>query len=155
MSDEDTTRQFSPEGDGQQQGRTLDDLFSLVQSLRGEFMEFRDRVEVRLLRTTPMSETLEAVRADVRLVAERQDTLRNEVAEIRNEVGEIRNEVGLVAERQDTLRNEVAGIAKAVIELAKGSRRIESKVKGISIDFSEIKGTLQNHEVRLQALNSE
>ena len=58
MSDEDTTRQFSPEGYGQQ-GRKLDDLFSLVQSLRGEFTEFRDRVEVRLLRTTPMSETLE------------------------------------------------------------------------------------------------
>src|SRR5206468_2305846 len=109
MSDEDTTRQFSPEGYGQQ-GRKLDDLFSLVQSLRGEFTEFRDRVEVRLLRTTPMSETLEAVRADVRLVAERQDTLRNEVVEIRNEVGEIRNEVVEIRNEVGEIRNEVAEI---------------------------------------------
>jgi len=33
--------------------------------------------------------------------------------------------------------------------------KVESKINGISIDFSEIKGTLQNHEVRLQALNWE
>jgi len=127
MSDQDTTRKFSPEDDQQQQGHTLDDLFSLVQSLRYEFTEFRDKVEVRLLRTTPLSETLEAVQADVRTVAERQDTLRNEVSEI----------------------------SKTASEIAKGNRRIENKVNGISIDFSEIKGTLQNHEARLQALNSE
>jgi chromosome segregation ATPase len=128
MSDEDTTtREFSPEGDQEQHGRTLDDLFSLVESLRGEFTEFRDRVEVRLLRTTPLSETLEVVRADVASVAQQQHTLRNEVSEI----------------------------SKAVAEIAKGNRRIENKVNGISIDLSEIKGTLQNHEVRLQALNSE
>jgi chromosome segregation ATPase len=134
MSDEDTTRQFSSPGDKPQQGQTLDDLFSLVRSLRGEFTEFRDRVEVCLLSTTPLSETLEAVRAGVGTVAERQGTLHNEVSETRKEVAEI---------------------AKAVTEIAKGSRRIESKVNGISIDFAEIKGTLQNHEVRLQALNSE
>jgi uncharacterized coiled-coil DUF342 family protein len=95
-----------------------------------------------------MSETLEAVRADVGTIADRQNTLRTEVAELRNEVSEMHNQVA-------ETRNEVAEIVKAVTELAKGSRRIESKVNGISIDFSEIKGTLQNHEVRLQALNSE
>ncbi len=95
--------------------------------MRGEFTEFRYRVEVRLLSTTPLSETLDVVRA----------------------------EVGTIAERQDTVRSEVAEIAKAVTEIAKVNRRIESKINGISIDFSEIKGTLQNHEVRLQALNSE
>lgn len=127
MSDADTTRQFSDEGDQRPEGRTLNDLFFLVESLGGEFTEFRDKVEVRLLRTTPLSETLETVRGNVAAVAEHQDTLRNDVAEI----------------------------AKVIAEIAKGSRRIESKVNGISIDFSEIKGTLQNHEVRLQALNSE
>lgn len=121
MSNEDTTRQFSTEGGGQgQPGRTLDDLFRLVEALAGEFTEFRGRVETRLLNTTPLSETLEAVRADVRGVAEQQDTLAREVAEI-----------------------------------AKAARRIESKVNGISIDFSEMKGILQNHEERLQALNSQ
>lgn len=127
MSEEDTTREFSSVGDRQEQRRTLDDLFSLVDSLRSEFTEFQDRVEVRLLKTTPLSETLEAVRADV----------------------------GTVAERQDMLRNEVSEISKAVSEIVKGNRRIENKINGISIDFSEIKGTLQNHEARLQALNSE
>jgi hypothetical protein len=39
-------------------------------------------------------------------------------------------------------------------EIAKVSRRIESKINGIAIDFAEIKGTLQNHEERLEALNS-
>jgi hypothetical protein len=58
MSDEDTTRQFSPGGDGPQQGRSVEELFSLVESLRGEFTEFRDKVDVRLLGTTPLSETL-------------------------------------------------------------------------------------------------
>lgn len=162
MHDEDTTEQLSPGGGRQQRGRTLDDLFSLVQSLRGEFTEFSDKVEVRLLRTTPLSETLEAVRADVGIVAERQDTLRIEVAEIRTEVAEIRTEVAAVRTELTEVRTEVAAvrtevaeIARAVTEIAKASRRIESKVNGISIDFSEIKGTLQNHEVRLQALNSE
>jgi len=120
MSNEDTTRQFPPAGGGQQPGRTLDDLFQLMESLRGEFTEFRARVEARLLNTTLLSETLNAVRADVRAVAERQDPLEQDVAEI-----------------------------------AKASRRIESKVNGISIDFSEIKGILQNHEERLQALDSQ
>jgi methyl-accepting chemotaxis protein len=130
MSDEDTTKQFSPEVDRQPQGRTLDDLFSLVQSLRGEFTEFRDRVEGRL----PLSKTLDEVRADVGTIAEMLVTLRNEVAEIAKAVTEI---------------------TKTITEIAKGNRRIESKVNGISIDFSEIKGILQNHQVRLQALNSE
>lgn len=112
-------RQFSPGGDEPQQGRTVEDLFSLVESLRGEFTEFRDKVDVRLLGTTPLSETLELVRADVGALAERQTALGTDVAEI-----------------------------------AKVSRRIESKINGIAIDFAEIKGTLHHYEERLEALDS-
>jgi hypothetical protein len=119
--------------DGSQPNRTLDNLFSLVELLRGEltdfraeFTEFRDRVEVRLLSTTPLGETVDLVRADI----------------------------AVLAERQTTLSTEMSGIAKTNAEIAKASRRIESKVNGISIDFAEIKGTLQNHEERLEALNS-
>lgn len=133
MPDADTTTQFSREGDGPQPGRTLDDLFGLVESLRGEFAEFRERVEIRLLGTTPLSEMIDAIRADVGIVAERQNAFGKEVAEIAKAVTEL---------------------TKATSEIAKGSRRIESKVNGIAIDFAELKGILHDHEVRLQALDS-
>jgi hypothetical protein len=93
MSDEETTREFSSENDRQQPGRTLDALFSLVESLRNEFTEFRDKIEVRLLRTTPLSETLDAVRADVATIAERQDTLSKTVNEIAKGTRRIENKI--------------------------------------------------------------
>ncbi len=48
----------------------------------------------------------------------------------------------------------VTEIRNSATEITKVSRRIESKVNGISIDVAEIEGTLFDHEVRLEALES-
>lgn len=83
MWDEDTTRQFSPaDGEPPPPGRTLDDLCGLVESLCGEVARFRARVEEGLLDTTPLAETLEAVRGEVRGVAARLAALGAAVAEV-------------------------------------------------------------------------
>ncbi len=140
MSDEDTKRQFPREGDEHPNARSLDALFELIESLRKEFTEFREKAETRLLNTTPLSETLEAIRVDVGTIGERQDTLGKHVAEIAKTVSE--------------LGSPVTELTRVTSEIAKGNRRIESKVNGISIDFAEMKGILQDHEERLQALNS-
>lgn len=139
MSDQDITRQFPAESDQQPDARTLDTLFELVESLRNDFTAFRDRVEPRLLATTPLSETLEAIRLDVGVIGERHDTLANNVGEITKTVA--------------ALTTTAVELTKVTSEIAKGNRRIESKVNGISIDFAEMKGILQSHEERLQALN--
>jgi uncharacterized coiled-coil DUF342 family protein len=144
MSDKDTTNQSSSQCTGQQE-RTLDDLFSLLQSLRSEVGQFRD--DGRWLKT-PLSETLEAANT----VAEQADELRREVAELARESAEV-SKAGI------GMRSVTTEIAKSVIqvrnssaEIAKVSRRIESKVNGIAIDVAEIKGTLYDHEVWLEAL---
>lgn len=134
MSDRDTPRQFSHESDGMLHGRTYDDLFRLLESLRGEVAEFRASVAESSPMTAPLSETLEAVNADLGAVALQLKAVGIETTEIGNAVSEN---------------------TKVVAEIAKGYRRIESKVNGIAIDCAEIKGILHDHEVRLQALDSQ
>lgn len=132
MSDRDTPSQFSHESDGMQQGRTYDDLFRLLELLRGEVAEFRASAAECLPTTEPLFETLEAVNADVRTVALQLKAIGVEAAEIGKAVSEN---------------------TKVVAEIAKGYRRIESKVNGVAIDCAEIKGILHDHEVRLQAID--
>ncbi len=120
MSDEDTNSQFTPGGDGPQKGHTYDDLFRLLESLRGEFREFRVSVAECSPLTSPLSETLEAVHADVGRV-----DLQLQLQEFGVEAAEI--------------RKAVWQITKVVAEIGKGYRRIESKVNGIAIDCVEIK----------------
>ena len=140
--DEETTKRLSPET-SEGEGRTIDDLFRLVQSsfdfLRGrieslegefrahrvefeahraEFVDFRDKVDSRLLKmTTPLSETLEAIRVEVRQVGERQDVFAVEFADLKRIV-----------------------------------RKIDHKLGGLSSDMYDIKADLRDHEGRLEAL---
>ena len=140
--DEETTKRLSPET-SEGDGRTIDDLFRLVQSsfdfLRGrieslegefrahrvefeahraEFIDFRDKVDSRLLKmTTPLSETLEAIRVEVRQVGERQDAFTVELADLKRIV-----------------------------------RKIDHKLGGRSSDMYDIKADLRDHEGRLEAL---
>ena len=147
--DEETTKRLSPET-SEGDGRTIDDLFRLVQSsfdfLRGrieslegefrahrvefeahraEFVDFRDKVDSRLLKmTTPLSETLEAIRVEVRQVGERQENF---------------------AARQDAFAVELADLKRIV-------RKIDHKLGGLSSDMYDIKADLRDHESRLEAL---
>ena len=140
--DEETTKRLSPET-SEGDGRTIDDLFRLVQSSfdflrgrieslegefrahrvefeahRGEFVDFRDKVDSRLLKmTTPLSETLEAIRVEVRQVGERQDAFAVELADLKRIV-----------------------------------RKIDHKLGGLSSDMYDIKADLRDHEGRLEAL---
>ncbi len=139
MSENDeTTKRLSPEA-SKEVGHTIEDVFQLVVSMndrlirledrfeahRAEFLEFRDKVDSRLLKlTTPLSETLEAIRVEVRQVGERQDSF---------------------AARQDAFAVELADLKRIV-------RKIDHKLGGLSSDMYDIKADLRDHEGRLEAL---
>src|SRR5205807_2243793 len=77
---------------------------------RAEFVEFRDKVDSRLLKmTTPLSETLEAIRGDIRQVRERQD----QFAERQD----------TFAERQDAFAAELADVTSLSKAFRARSRR--------------------------------
>ena len=139
MSENDeTTKRLSPEA-SKEVGHTIEDVFQLVVSMndrlirledrfeahRTEFIEFRDKVDSRLLKmTTPLSETLEAIRVEVRQVGERQDSF---------------------AARQEAFAVELADLKRIV-------RKIDHKLGGLSSDMYDIKADLRDHEGRLEAL---
>jgi len=139
MSENDeTTKRLSSEASAEV-GHTIEDVFQLVVSMndrlirledrfeahRAEFLEFRDKVDSRLLKlTTPLSETLEAIRVEVRQVGERQDSF---------------------AARQDAFAVELADLKRIV-------RKIDHKLGGLSSDMYDIKADLRDHEGRLEAL---
>ncbi|PYS59297.1 MAG: hypothetical protein DMF74_21715 [Acidobacteria bacterium] len=139
MSENDeTTKRLSPEA-SKEVGHTIEDVFQLVVSMndrlirledrfeahRAEFLEFRDKVDSRLLKlTTPLSETLETIRVEVRQVGERQDSF---------------------AARQEAFAVELADLKRIV-------RKIDHKLGGLSSDMYDIKADLRDHEGRLEAL---
>ena len=139
MSENDeTTKRLSSEASAEV-GHTIEDVFQLVVSMndqlirledrfeahRTEFIEFRDKVDSRLLKmTTPLSETLEAIRVEVRQVGERQESF---------------------AARQDAFAVEFADLKRIV-------RKIDHKLGGLSSDMYDIKADLRDHEGRLEAL---
>ena len=139
MSENDeTTKRLSSEASAEV-GHTIEDVFQLVVSMndrlirledrfeahRAEFLEFRDKVDSRLLKlTTPLSETLETIRVEVRQVGERQDSF---------------------AARQDAFAVELADLKRIV-------RKIDHKLGGLSSDMYDIKADLRDHEGRLEAL---
>ena len=139
MSENDeTTKRLSSEASAEV-GHTIEDVFRLVVSMndrlikledrfeahRAEFVEFRDKVDSRLLKlTTPLSETLEAIRVEVRQVGERQDSF---------------------AARQEAFAVELADLKRIV-------RKIDHKLGGLSSDMYDIKADLRDHEGRLEAL---
>jgi len=139
MSENDeTTKRLSPEA-SKEVGHTIEDVFQLVVSMndrlirledrfeahRAEFLEFRDKVDSRLLKlTTPLSETLETIRVEVRQVGERQDSF---------------------AARQEAFAAELADLKRIV-------RKIDHKLGGLSSDMYDIKADLRDHEGRLEAL---
>ena len=115
-NDETTKRLSSEQTSGG--GHTIEDVFRLVVSMndrligledrfethragleahragfeahRSEFIEFRDRVDSRLLKmTTPLSETLDAIRGDIRQVTERMDDLNRITRKIEGKVSAI------------------------------------------------------------------
>ena len=90
-------------------GHTIEDVFQLAVSIndrlirledrfeahRAEFVEFRDKVDSRLLKlTTPLSETLEAIRVEVRQVGARQDAFAVELADLKRIVRKIDHKLG-------------------------------------------------------------
>src|SRR5437879_8925029 len=136
--DEETTKRLSSEASAEV-SHTIEDVFQLVVSMndqlirledrfeahRAEFIEFRDKVDSRLLKmTTPLSETLEAIRVEVRQVGERQENF---------------------AARQDAFAVELADLKRIV-------RKIDHKLGGLSSDMYDIKADLRDHEGRLEAL---
>ena len=139
MSENDeTTKRLSPEA-SKEVGHTIEDVFQLVVSMndrlirledrfeahRAEFLEFRDKVDSRLLKlTTPLSETLETIRVEVRQVGERQDSF---------------------AARQEAFAVELADLKRIV-------RKIDHKLGGLSSDMYDIKPDLRDHEGCLEAL---
>ena len=139
MSENDeTTKRLSPEA-SKEVGHTIEDVFQLVVSMndrlirledrfeahRAEFLEFRDKVDSRLLKlTTPLSETLETIRVEVRQVGERQDSF---------------------AARLEAFAVELADLKRIV-------RKIDHKLGGLSSDMYDIKADLRDHEGRLEAL---
>src|SRR5947207_11394573 len=139
MSEHDeTTKRLSSEASAEV-GHTIEDVFQLVVSMndrlmrledrfeahRAEFVEFRDKVDSRLLKmTTPLSETLEAIRGDIRQVRERQDQF---------------------AERQDAFAAELADVKRIV-------RKIDYTVGEMLREMYAIKGEIHDHEGRLIAL---
>jgi len=139
MSENDeTTKRLSPEA-SKEVGHTIEDVFQLVVSMndrlirledrfeahRAEFLEFRDKVDSRLLKlTTPLSETLETIRVEVRQVGDRQDSF---------------------AARQEAFAVELADLKRIV-------RKIDHKLGGLSSDMYDIKADLRDHEDRLEAL---
>ena len=139
MSEHDeTTKRLSSEASAEV-GHTIEDVFQLVVSMndrlmrledrfelhRAEFVEFRDKVDSRLVKmTTPLSETLEAIRGDIRQVRERQDQF---------------------AERQDAFAAELAEVKRIV-------RKIDYTVGEMLREMYAIKGEIHDHEGRLIAL---
>jgi len=115
MAESDETKRLSSEASAEG-GHTIEDVFRLVVSIndrlirledrfethrtefeahRAEFVEFRDKVDSRLLKmTTPLSETLEALRGEVRQVAERQDAFAVELADLKRIVRKIDHKLG-------------------------------------------------------------
>jgi len=109
MSENDeTTKRLSSEASAEV-GHTIEDVFQLAVSIndrlirledrfeahRAEFVEFRDKVDSRLLKlTTPLSETLEAIRVEVRQVGERQDVFAMELADLKRIVRKIDHKLG-------------------------------------------------------------
>jgi len=109
MSENDeTTKRLSSEASAEV-GHTIEDVFQLVVSMndrlirledrfeahRAEFLEFRDKVDSRLLKlTTPLSETLETIRVEVRQVGERQDAFAVELADLKRIVRKIDHKLG-------------------------------------------------------------
>ena len=116
MSENDeTTKRLSSEVSAEG-GHTIEDVFRLVVSMndrlikledrfethraefeahRADFVEFRDKVDSRLLKmTTPLSETLEAIRVEVRQVGERQDAFAVELADLKRIVRKIDHKLG-------------------------------------------------------------
>ncbi len=109
MSEKDeTTKRLSSEASAEV-SHTIEDVFQLVVSMndrlirledrfeahRTEFIEFRDKVDSRLLKmTTPLSETLEAIRVEVRQVGERQDVFAVEFADLKRIVRKIDHKLG-------------------------------------------------------------
>ena len=109
MSENDeTSKRLSSEASAEV-GHTIEDVFQLAGSIndrlirledrfeahRAEFVEFRDKVDSRLLKlTTPLSETLEAIRVEVRQVGERQDVFAVEFADLKRIVRKIDHKLG-------------------------------------------------------------
>jgi archaellum component FlaC len=127
-NNEDTTKRLGATGNGD--GRTIDDLFEMMQSFRAEFVEFRDKVEARLLSTTPLSETLEALRVEVRGLSERQDAF---------------------AERQDAF-SEV--LTREIEGLKRIDRRIEAKLDVFSSELADARIEFRNYDGRLETLEA-
>src|SRR5437588_12950200 len=109
MSENDeTTKRLSSEASAEV-SHTIEDVFQLVVSMndqlirledrfeahRAEFIDFRDKVDSRLLKMTrPLSETLEAIRVEVRQVGERQDVFAVEFADLKRIVRKIDHKLG-------------------------------------------------------------
>ena len=146
MSENDeTTKRLSSEASAEG-GHTIEDVFRLVVSIsdrlagledrsevhRAEFVEFRDKVDSRLLKmTTPLSETLEAIRGDIRQVRERQDQF---------------------AERQDTFAERQDAFAAELADVKRIVRKIDYTVGEMLREMYAIKGEIHDHEGRLIAL---
>src|SRR5437016_11234945 len=122
MSENDeTTKRLSSEASAEV-GHTIEDVFQLAVSMndrlirledrfeahRAEFVEFRDKVDSRLLKmTTPLSETLEAIRGDIRQVRERQDAFAAELSEVKRIMRKIDYTVGEMLREMYAIKGEI------------------------------------------------
>jgi chromosome segregation ATPase len=142
-------------------GFTLIDLFKLVLSISDELKSLRSDFEHYVIRTSPRTETLEAIRMEVGAVGDRQDVFDRTLAEMRSEMNGMRGEMNDMGIEMNGLRGDVNNLRGQMSEMRgemAETRRInfgiETKLDGLSTMFSELQGSLHHQAVRLLELES-
>jgi predicted nucleic acid-binding Zn-ribbon protein len=119
-------------------GPTLVDVLAAIAGLRAEFDQYKAR-------TTPLSETLEAIRVEVREVSMRLDGFEKRFDGFEKRFDGFEK-------RFDGFERRLGAVEQEVRDIKSSNRRIEHKIDGISIELAERKGTLHDHEERLMKI---
>ena len=128
---------------------TLANVLAAITGLREEFDQYR-------LRTTPLSETLEAFRVEVR---ERFDGFEKRLDGFEKRLDGFEKRLDGFEKRLDGFGMELGvfgarltAVEQELKDINRSNRRIEHKIDGISIELAERKGTLHDHEERLMRI---
>jgi predicted nucleic acid-binding Zn-ribbon protein len=135
---------------------TLANVLAAITGLREEFDQYR-------LRTTPLSETLEAFRVEVR---ERFDGFEKRLDGFEKRLDGFEKRLDGFEKRLDGFEKRLDGfgmelgvfgarltaVEQELKDINRSNRRIEHKIDGISIELAERKGTLHDHEERLMRI---
>lgn len=158
MSYDDPTDQFAAQGESKS---TLRDLFNLVLSISDELKSIRADFEQYRSHATPLSNTMESIRADASARGDRQEGFDRTLVEMRGDMSEmcgdlsgVRSHLNDIRGEINEIRGEMNNFRSEVAELRKLTFRVENKLDGISKQFSEIKNDLHYQAVRLLEVES-